>query len=125
MENKVPPEDPSCGSAGRLTCAINARQCRLRRVQLRHQPRPQSARDATGPEFALLRFNSAVEVAAPELTARGRGVPLKVFDAERPTAANFYSGSVLSPPDQHGGWRGDKPPVDQLALIDQIRGASN
>ncbi|OIQ71197.1 hypothetical protein GALL_471870 [mine drainage metagenome] len=78
-----------------------------------------------GPEFGLLRLNSAVEVAALELAARDRGVPLKVLDAEQPAAANFYSGLVLSPPDLRGAWRGDKLPVDRLALIDQIRGASN
>jgi hypothetical protein len=78
-----------------------------------------------GPEFTLLRFNSAVDVAALELAARDRGVPPKVLDLERPAAGNFYNGLVSSRPDQHGAWRGDKLPADPLALIDHIRGASN
>lgn len=48
--------------------------------------------DAMGPEFTLLRFNSAADVAALELAARDRGVPLKVVDVERPTAANSITG---------------------------------
>jgi hypothetical protein len=76
-----------------------------------------------GPEFTLLRFDSAVDVAALEVAARNRGVPLKVLDVERPTAATFYgSGLVLSRPDQHVAWRGDRLPADSPALIDRVRG---
>jgi hypothetical protein len=79
-----------------------------------------------GPEFTLLRFDSAVDVAALEAAARNRGVPLKVLDVERPTAAIFYGGGlVLSRPDQHVAWRGDRLPADSLALIDRVRGATN
>jgi 2-polyprenyl-6-methoxyphenol hydroxylase-like FAD-dependent oxidoreductase len=82
--------------------------------------------DAMGPEFTLLRFDSAVDVAALEAAARNRGVPLKVLDIERPTAAIFYGGGlVLSRPDQHVAWRGDRLPADSLALIDRVRGAAN
>jgi hypothetical protein len=53
-------------------------------------------------------------------------VPLKVLDIERPNAATFYDGGlVLSRPDQHVAWRGDRLPVDPLALIDRVRGAAN
>ena len=38
--------------------------------------------DAMGPEFTLLRFDSAADVAALETAARTRGVPLKVLDVE-------------------------------------------
>jgi 2-polyprenyl-6-methoxyphenol hydroxylase-like FAD-dependent oxidoreductase len=82
--------------------------------------------DAMGPEFTLLRFNSAVDVATLETAARSRGVPLRVLDVEHPGAAIFDgSDLVLSRPDQHVAWRGDRLPVDPLGLIDRIRGAAN
>jgi 2-polyprenyl-6-methoxyphenol hydroxylase-like FAD-dependent oxidoreductase len=79
--------------------------------------------DAMGPEFTLLRFDSAVDVAAFEIAARARGVPLKVLDVERPAAGAFDGRLVLSRPDQHVAWRGDRLPDDPLALIDRVRGA--
>jgi len=80
--------------------------------------------DAMGPEFTLLRFDSAVDVAALELAARDKGVPLKLLDVE-PAAAAFDGLLVLSRPDQHVAWRGDRSPADPLALIDRVRGAAN
>jgi hypothetical protein len=81
--------------------------------------------DAMGPEFTLLRMNSAVNVAPLEHAARKRGVPLRVLDIERPSSAIFYGGGlVLSRPDQHVAWRGDTLPADPLGLIDRIRGAA-
>jgi 2-polyprenyl-6-methoxyphenol hydroxylase-like FAD-dependent oxidoreductase len=82
--------------------------------------------DAMGPEFTLLRFDPAVDVAELEAAARKRGVPLKILDIERPNTAIFYDGGlVLSRPDQHVAWRGDRLPADPLALIDRVRGAAN
>jgi hypothetical protein len=82
--------------------------------------------DAMGPEFTLLRFDPAVDVAELEAAARKRGVPLKVLDVERPNTAIFYDGGlVLSRPDQHVAWRGHRLPADPLALIDHVRGAAN
>jgi 2-polyprenyl-6-methoxyphenol hydroxylase-like FAD-dependent oxidoreductase len=82
--------------------------------------------DAMGPEFTLLRFDPAVDAAELEAAARKRGVPLKVLDVERPKSATFYDGGlVLSRPDQHVAWRGDRLPADPLALIDRVRGAAN
>jgi hypothetical protein len=78
-----------------------------------------------GPEFTLLKFDAAAEVAALEAAARNRGVPLKVVEIERPTTAIFCGGGlVLSRPDQHVAWRGDALPADPLALIDRVRGAA-
>ena len=80
--------------------------------------------DAMGPEFTLLRFDPKLDVAPLEAAARNRGVPLEILDIERPTSAIFYGdGLVLSRPDQHVAWRGDRLPVDPLALIDRVRGA--
>jgi 2-polyprenyl-6-methoxyphenol hydroxylase-like FAD-dependent oxidoreductase len=81
--------------------------------------------DAMGPEFTLLRFDPAVDVAPLRAAARSRGVPLKVLEIERPEAAGFYDcGLVLSRPDQHVAWRGDRMPADPLAVIDRIRGVA-
>jgi 2-polyprenyl-6-methoxyphenol hydroxylase-like FAD-dependent oxidoreductase len=81
--------------------------------------------DAMGPEFTLLRFGSEVDVAALELAARDRGVPLKLLDVEPAAAATFDGLLVLSRPDQHVAWRGNRSPADPLALIDRVRGAAN
>jgi 2-polyprenyl-6-methoxyphenol hydroxylase-like FAD-dependent oxidoreductase len=82
--------------------------------------------DAMGPEFTLLRFDSAVDVAALEAAARSRGVPLRILDIEKPNSAIFYGGElVLSRPDQHVAWRGEELPADPLALIDRVRGAAS
>jgi hypothetical protein len=78
-----------------------------------------------GSEFTLLRFDSAVDLAGLEAAARNRGVPLKVLDIQPPTAIFYGAGLVLSRPDQHVAWRGDRLPADPLALIDRVRGAAN
>jgi hypothetical protein len=100
----------------------------------------QSLYDAMGEGFTLLRFDLAADVAALEAAAHHRGVPLKVLDIAQPNSeqaitgqagtaifdGSFYgSGLVLSRPDQHVAWRGDRQPADPLALIDRIRGAAN
>jgi 2-polyprenyl-6-methoxyphenol hydroxylase-like FAD-dependent oxidoreductase len=79
--------------------------------------------DAMGPEFTLLRFDSAADVSAIERAASFRKVPLKVLDVARSSDILHQSALVLSRPDQHVAWRGDRAPADPLALIDHIRGA--
>ena len=80
--------------------------------------------DAMGPEFTLLRLDPGLDVTAIERAAVSRNLPLKVLDlALSASAASPYSRLVLSRPDQHVAWRGDAPPSDPLALIDQVRGA--
>src|SRR5580658_7825282 len=81
--------------------------------------------DALGSDFALLRFDPKVEVGDLVAAAAHRGVPLAVFDVDADEAAALYPRKLLlSRPDQHVAWRGDKPPDDPIALIDRIRGAS-
>ena len=80
--------------------------------------------DAMGPEFTLLRFDAAVDVAALETAARNKAVPLKVFDLE-PKEPCYEGKLVLSRPDQHVAWRGNHVPDDPAALIDRIRGAAD
>jgi 2-polyprenyl-6-methoxyphenol hydroxylase-like FAD-dependent oxidoreductase len=81
--------------------------------------------DAMGPEFTLLRFDPAAEVAGLELAARDHGMPLRILDVVRPASGPYQQALVLSRPDQHIAWRGDQPPADPFALIDRVRGASN
>jgi hypothetical protein len=81
--------------------------------------------DAMGPEFTLLRFEPDAEIAGLELAARDRGMPLRILDVVRPASGPYQEALVLSRPDQHIAWRGDQSPPDPLALIDQVRGASN
>ena len=87
--------------------------------------------DAMGPEFTLLRFDAAIDVAALEAEARARGVPLRVLDIEpaldgKNKSAAIFDGSalVLSRPDQHVAWRGDRLPADPRAMIYRVRGAA-
>jgi 2-polyprenyl-6-methoxyphenol hydroxylase-like FAD-dependent oxidoreductase len=80
--------------------------------------------DATGGDYALLRFDPRVDTRALEQAAAQRRVPLRVIDVESREAAGLYRQAlVLSRPDQHVAWRGDAVPHDPLALVDRIRGA--
>jgi 2-polyprenyl-6-methoxyphenol hydroxylase-like FAD-dependent oxidoreductase len=80
--------------------------------------------DAMGPEFTLLRFDTGLDVTAIEAAAHDKGVPLRVLDVKQPDAATSYDGRlVLSRPDQHVAWRGDRVPVNAVDLIDRVRGA--
>jgi 2-polyprenyl-6-methoxyphenol hydroxylase-like FAD-dependent oxidoreductase len=79
--------------------------------------------DAVGPEFTLLRFDSAVETGALGTAAAHRGVPMVVLDVEADETESLYPTKlVLSRPDQHVAWRGDKLPDGSLGLIDRVRG---
>jgi len=80
--------------------------------------------DAMGPEYTLLRLDSAVDMAHLIAAARQRRGPLDVVDVASPETAGLYATKlVLSRPDQHVAWRGDACPKDPLALVDLIRGA--
>ena len=84
--------------------------------------------DAMGPEFTLIRLDPALDVAALETAARSKAVPLKVIDVERREAcpgACYDVGLVLSRPDQHVAWRGNRLPDDAAGLIDRVRGAAH
>jgi hypothetical protein len=77
------------------------------------------------PEFTLLRFDSAADVAALEAAAYGRRLPLSVLDVEGSAIDAFNGALILSRPDQQVAWRGKSLPADPPALIDRVRGASN
>ncbi len=80
--------------------------------------------DAMGPEFTLLRFDSALDVTALQTAARNRQVPLRVLDVG-PREACYHGGLVLSRPDQHVAWRGNRLPENPSGLIDRVRGAAD
>jgi len=81
--------------------------------------------DVLGSDFTLLRFDPRVEIGGLVGAAAHRGVPMAVVDVDAAEAAALYpSKLLLSRPDQHVAWRGDKPPADPMALIDRVRGAS-
>jgi 2-polyprenyl-6-methoxyphenol hydroxylase-like FAD-dependent oxidoreductase len=80
--------------------------------------------DALGSDFTLLRFDSRLDVGDLVAAAAHRGVPLAVIDVEADEAAALYPCKLLlSRPDQHVAWRGDRVPNDPTALIDRVRGA--
>jgi 2-polyprenyl-6-methoxyphenol hydroxylase-like FAD-dependent oxidoreductase len=84
--------------------------------------------DAMGPEFTLLRFDSALDVTALQTAARNTGVPLRVLDVglrEACQGACCDGGLVLSRPDQHVAWRGNRLPENPSGLIDRVRGAAD
>jgi hypothetical protein len=78
-----------------------------------------------GEGFTLLRFDPLVDVAALEAAAHARGVPLKILDIEKSAAISDGNALVLSRPDQHVAWRGNRLSADALGLIDRVRGAAN
>ena len=76
-----------------------------------------------GSDFTLLRFDRKVEIGALVGAAARRDLPMTVVDVDADEAATLYPCKLLlSRPDQHVAWRGDKPPNDPLALVDQVRG---
>jgi 2-polyprenyl-6-methoxyphenol hydroxylase-like FAD-dependent oxidoreductase len=79
--------------------------------------------DAMGPDFALLRLDPAVEIGGLVAAAARRRVPMAALDVHSDEAAELYPRKLLlSRPDQHVAWRGDRPPDDALVLIDRVRG---
>jgi 2-polyprenyl-6-methoxyphenol hydroxylase-like FAD-dependent oxidoreductase len=82
--------------------------------------------DAVGADFTLLRFDPVAQVGGLVAAAARRGVPMVVLDVDADGAASLYPRKlVLSRPDQHVAWRGDKLPQEPLGLIDRVRGASS
>lgn len=79
--------------------------------------------DALGPEYTLLRFDRAADPRPLLDAATHRGVPMELLDVEAPDATHLYRHAfVLSRPDQHVAWRGDRIPADPPALVERIRG---
>jgi 2-polyprenyl-6-methoxyphenol hydroxylase-like FAD-dependent oxidoreductase len=80
--------------------------------------------DVLGSDFTLLRFDPKVEIAVLVEAAAHRSVPMTVVDVDADEAASLYPCKLLlSRPDQHVAWRGNKSPDNPMTLIDRIRGA--
>jgi hypothetical protein len=96
--------------------------CRTPHFRLRDG---RSLYDAMGPDYALLRFDPAVDVSGLVDAAAQARMPLTVLDVEHDEAPDAYRHKlVLSRPDQHVAWRGDEAPADPQALVDLVRGAA-
>jgi hypothetical protein len=97
--------------------------CRMPHVGLKDG---RSLYDAMGPAFTLVRFDTKIDAAALEAAARERRLPLKILDVEPKNAAGLDAGGlVLSRPDQHVAWRGDRAPDSPAALTRRVRGAEH
>jgi 2-polyprenyl-6-methoxyphenol hydroxylase-like FAD-dependent oxidoreductase len=98
--------------------------CRTPHIWLRDE---RSLYDALGDGYTLLRFDPRIDVEPMLSAAAAPGVPLMLLDVmsdDQDLRTLYPQGLVLSRPDQHVAWRGDAPPPDPAALIDQIRGAA-
>ena len=96
--------------------------CRTPHLWLRNG---RSLYDALGPDFTLLRLDPQLEVGGLVAAATCRRVPVTVVDLDADDAAALYPCKLLlSRPDLHVAWRGDKLPDNPIALIDHVRGAS-
>ena len=67
--------------------------------------------DVLGSDFTLLRFDLEVNIDGIIEAAARRAVPLVVVDVDSSDAADLYPCNLLlSRPDQHVAWRGNKSP---------------
>ena len=81
--------------------------------------------DAMGPDYTLLRLDASVEITPLTRAAAEHGLSLQVLDVRTSDLPAAYRHKlVLSRPDQHVAWRGDRAPDDCPALMDLLRGAA-
>lgn len=75
--------------------------------------------------FTLLRIGPDAPAANAFLvSARERGIPLRVVDIDSDFALDLYQRRlILVRPDQHIAWRGDCPPTDTGAILDRVAGS--
>jgi 2-polyprenyl-6-methoxyphenol hydroxylase-like FAD-dependent oxidoreductase len=79
--------------------------------------------DALGPDYTLLRFDTAIDVSDLMSEAARAQVPIKLLDVTSSESAGIYDRSlVLARPDQHVAWRGHLLPKDPRELVDLISG---
>ena len=79
--------------------------------------------DALGPDYTLLRFDTAIDVSDLMSEAARARVPIKLLDVTSGESAGIYDRLlVLARPDQHVAWRGNLPPKDSRELVDLISG---
>ena len=79
--------------------------------------------DALGPDYTLLRFDTAVDVSGLMSEAGRARVPIKLLDVTSSESAGIYDRSlVLARPDQHIAWRGNLAPKNPRGLVELISG---
>ncbi|NLY27682.1 MAG: FAD-dependent oxidoreductase [Alcaligenaceae bacterium] len=82
--------------------------------------------DALEGDYALLRFDPALDVSGFVSAAARRGLPFRVIDLSPEEGAGLYQhGLVISRPDQHVAWRGNAMPVDVENLVARLCGAAH
>jgi 2-polyprenyl-6-methoxyphenol hydroxylase-like FAD-dependent oxidoreductase len=82
-----------------------------------------STLDLIGDGFTLLELAAGADTAGFERAAAARGMPLaRVAVADSAVADLYGRRLVLVRPDGHVAWRGDRPPDDPGAVLDQARG---
>jgi 2-polyprenyl-6-methoxyphenol hydroxylase-like FAD-dependent oxidoreductase len=84
-----------------------------------------STLDLYGRGLVLLRLGTdSPDVAAIELAAAARRVPLETVTVTHPDLLQLYQQRlVMVRPDGHVAWRANEPPPNAGALIDKVRGA--
>jgi hypothetical protein len=79
--------------------------------------------DALGPDYTLLRFDTAVDVSELMSEAALARVPIKLLDVTQSEGDGVYDRSlVLARPDQHVAWRGNRAPESPRELVELISG---
>jgi 2-polyprenyl-6-methoxyphenol hydroxylase-like FAD-dependent oxidoreductase len=94
--------------------------CRVPHIWLKDG---RSLYDALGPDYTLLRFDSAIDVSDLMSEAARARVRVRLLDVTPGEGAGVYDRSlVLARPDQHVAWRGNRAPENPRGLIDLISG---
>jgi 2-polyprenyl-6-methoxyphenol hydroxylase-like FAD-dependent oxidoreductase len=79
--------------------------------------------DALGPDYTLLRFDTAIDVSDLMSEAARARVPVRLLDVTPGEGAGVYDRSlVLARPDQHVAWRGNRAPENPRGLVELISG---
>lgn len=83
-----------------------------------------STLDLFGKGFVLMSLgDDAPSADSFAATARGRRLPLEIFESSQPDLVHVYEKKlVLVRPDGHVAWRGDNFPPDLMDIIDTVRG---
>ena len=79
--------------------------------------------DALGPDYTLLRLDSAIDVSDFMSEAARARVPIKLLDVTPSKGDDVYDRSlVLARPDQHVAWRSNRAPENSRELVALISG---
>jgi 2-polyprenyl-6-methoxyphenol hydroxylase-like FAD-dependent oxidoreductase len=83
----------------------------------------QSLYDVLGPEYTVIRFDPSADADPLMHEAAARGVPIQLLDIDPSQRPESYRHALLlSRPDRHVAWRGDRLPDDVAGLVERISG---